>query len=168
MHYLFIFGTRPEVIKLLPLAEALRGRGERVTLLSTAQHTDLVISAFDAFSMRCDLTLPPLPGERSLSDLVRFFVHHLPSYIHKLAPDAVVVQGDTVSAFSGALCAFLEQIPLIHIEAGLRTYERVSPYPEEALPHAAHYATCNFGLPFSPYLTEEDQDLVIRTVLSAL
>ena len=133
MHTLFVFGTRPEAIKLLPLARVLRERGERVTLLSTSQHTDLLSSPLEAFHMSTDLTLPPLPRVRSLTRMLRHFVSHLPRYLRECAPDAVVVQGDTMSAFSGALCAFLEGLPLIHIEAGLRTYERTSPYPEEAL-----------------------------------
>lgn len=133
MHTLFIFGTRPEAIKLLPLARVLRERGEHVTLLSTSQHTDLLSGVLEAFGMSCDLTLPPLPRSRSLTRMLRHFVFHLPRYLRECAPDAIVVQGDTMSAFSGALCAFLEGIPLIHIEAGLRTYERASPYPEEAL-----------------------------------
>ena len=133
MHYLFIFGTRPEVIKLMPLVKTLRSRGERVTLLSTAQHTDLVTSALDAFGATCDYTLPPPHKSRTLCDLLRVFTMLLPRHIADIAPDAVIVQGDTLSAFSGALCAFLVGIAVIHIEAGLRTYQRDSPYPEEAL-----------------------------------
>lgn len=133
MHYLFIFGTRPEAIKLLSLAKILRSRGERVTLLTTAQHTDLLASALDAFRMSCDLTLPPLPKKRTLTDLLRHFTTYLPHHLHALSPDATVVQGDTISAFCGALSSFLLRIPVIHIEAGLRTYNSTSPYPEEAL-----------------------------------
>ena len=136
MHYLFIFGTRPEAIKLLPLALLLRERGMRVTLLSTAQHTDLLASALDAFGVSCDLTLSPLPKGRSLTDLCRHFTATLPRHIRGTFPDATVVQGDTISAFCGALSSFLLGIPVIHIEAGLRTYNTASPYPEEALRRA--------------------------------
>ena len=133
MHYLFVFGTRPEAIKLLPLAITLRKRGERVTLLSTSQHTDLLVGVLEAFGLSSDITLPPPPKERSLDMLVRFFVAYLPRYIREISPDAVVVQGDTVSAFCGAFTAFLLDVHVIHIEAGLRTYQRKTPYPEEAL-----------------------------------
>ncbi|MBR2612039.1 MAG: UDP-N-acetylglucosamine 2-epimerase (non-hydrolyzing) [Clostridia bacterium] len=133
MHYLFVFGTRPEAIKLLPLAKILRARGARVTLLSTAQHTDLLSSALDAFDMSCDLTLPPLPRDRTLTDLMRHFSSYLPRHLRALSPDATIVQGDTISAFCGALSSFLLRIPVVHIEAGLRTYNSASPYPEEAL-----------------------------------
>ncbi len=151
MHYLFVFGTRPEAIKLLSLAKLLRARGERVTLLSTAQHTDLLASALDAFGMSCDRTLPPLPKRRTLTDLMRHFTLHLPRHITALSPNATIVQGDTISAFAGALSSFLLKVPVIHIEAGLRTYNIESPYPEEALRRAIaplatiHFTTCDIA-----------------------
>ena len=107
MHYLFVLGTRPEAIKLLPLAQCLRQKGARVTLLSTAQHTDLLASALTAFGMSADRTLSPLPKGRTLTDLLRHMSALLPRHLAELSPDATVVQGDTVSAFCGALVSFL-------------------------------------------------------------
>ena len=133
MHYLFVFGTRPEAMKLFPLARVLRSRGEKVTLLSTSQHPDLLAGVMEVFDMACDLSLPLPKKERDFIDLLRMFVTYLPRYISECSPSAVVVQGDTLSAFCGALVSFLMKVPAIHIEAGLRTYQSDSPYPEEAL-----------------------------------
>lgn len=145
-HFLFVFGTRPEAIKLFPLARELREREARVTLLSTAQHTDLLADVIHAFGIAPDLTLPPLAKGRTLSELIRRILALLPRYLDSLAPDAVIVQGDTASAFAGALVGFLSGVRVIHIEAGLRTYDTSSPYPEESFRRAiAAFASVHFA-----------------------
>lgn len=145
-HFLFVFGTRPEAIKLFPLARVLRARGARVTLLSTAQHTDLLADVIDAFGIAPDLTLTPLPKGRTLTELIRRILALLPRYLDSLAPNAVVVQGDTASAFAGALVGFLSGVRVVHIEAGLRTYDTASPFPEESFRRTiAAFATVHFA-----------------------
>ena len=145
-HFLFVFGTRPEAIKLFPLARVLRARGARVTLLATAQHTDMMADVVDAFGISPDLTLSPLPKGRTLTELIRQILAMLPRYLTSLTPDAIVVQGDTASAFAGALVGFLSGVRVIHIEAGLRTYDTTSPFPEEAFRRAiATFASVHFA-----------------------
>lgn len=128
---LVIAGTRPEMIKLCPLVLELR-RCERLrtVLLSTSQHGALAERAAACFGLRADESLPPPSGggaERFVGELLA----GLGDAIERIAPDLCVVQGDTASAFAGALAAFYRGIPLAHVEAGLRTYRMRSPFPEE-------------------------------------
>ena len=107
MRALFIFGTRPEGIKCLPVVFALEERGAEAFVLSTRQHTEMLDEVFSVFGRGPDLTLPPLPADRSLCDLLSHILARLPSVLARLSPDLVLVQGDTLSAYGGALSAFL-------------------------------------------------------------
>ena len=129
---LLIAGTRPEAIKLAPLVEELRqGDWCNVTFCAAAQHRAMLDSALQVFGLVPDVDLDlMLPGQ-SLSQLSSRLFESLPAIIQTVAPDCVVVQGDTCTACIGGMCAFYEKIPVAHIEAGLRTRNLYSPFPEE-------------------------------------
>ncbi len=129
---LLIAGTRPEAIKLAPVVSALRagGRSECV-LLSTGQHREMLDSVFRLFSLKPDVDLALMRHGQSLEEIASHIFQLLPPVLATHRPDLVIVQGDTSTAFLGALCASYQQIPVAHVEAGLRTYNKLSPFPEE-------------------------------------
>ena len=129
---LVILGTRPEAIKLAPLILALRERGRQtVAVCSTGQHRAMLRGAMRAFSLTPDADLDLLrEGEGSAALLGRMLAG-LDDVIGELCPSRVLVQGDTLSAYAGALSAFYRRVPVAHLEAGLRTYHMDSPFPEE-------------------------------------
>ena len=131
--FLVIFGTRPEVIKLAPVVRALRGRpGDFETrVVSTGQHREMVQQALDAFGLKLDVQLDAMPSAKSLGRLTARLFDDLDQLLESEAPDWVLVQGDTTSAMVGAMCAFYRRIKVGHVEAGLRTGNRWSPFPEE-------------------------------------
>lgn len=134
-----IYGTRPEAIKMAPLIQALGKFPEIETVcISTQQHSSLLTPALEASSVATDLEIDA-PDRTSVQTLVSSIALGLESPI--AACDAVIVQGDTVSAFAGALAGFLQQIPVIHLEAGLRTSTLLSPHPEEGLRRAISHIT---------------------------
>lgn len=133
MRTLFVLGTRPEGIKCLPVVSALEKRGVETFVLCTRQHTEMLSEVFSAFGRSADLSLPEPPSDRSLPELLTHILSWLPVALARLSPDLVLVQGDTLSAYAGALCAFLSGISVAHIEAGLRTGDPKNPFPEEAL-----------------------------------
>jgi UDP-N-acetylglucosamine 2-epimerase len=128
-----IAGTRPEIIKLAPVVVALRSTGpERGTVLcSTGQHREMVDQALADFGLVADEELAVMQPDQTLPSLTERLLPRLNSLFAKLDPGAVVVQGDTTSAFVGALAAFYRQIPVAHVEAGLRSNDVYSPFPEE-------------------------------------
>jgi UDP-N-acetylglucosamine 2-epimerase (non-hydrolysing) len=131
-HVLLISGTRPEVIKLAPLYSSLRASGwARVSWLHTGQHDEMAAQALSCFSITPDIRL-----ERQGDSLLAFTTgcrNQVDAVLGEQHVDAVVVQGDTESAFVGALAAFYRQIPVAHLEAGLRTNDLSRPFPEEGL-----------------------------------
>src|SRR5215831_2037927 len=128
-----VVGTRPEAIKLAPVARALREReGEfAVRIVTSGQHREICRSALAAFGLGADTALQTEPIQGSLadsaSDLLRVFGRH----VAESRPDVIVVQGDTTTALAAALAGFYARIPVAHVEAGLRSGQRWSPYPEE-------------------------------------
>ena len=129
---LLISGTRPEIIKLAPVYHALRGSDwARVQWLHTAQHGEMAGQIFDSFDVRPDITLER-PGS-SLLDFSLACRAQLDRVMTEQRWSLVIVQGDTESAFQGALAAFYNQVPLAHVEAGLRTNNLRRPFPEEGL-----------------------------------
>lgn len=129
---LLVSGTRPEIIKLAPLYHALRECGwARVQWLHTAQHGDMATPILESFSIVPDITLSR-PGS-SLLDFSVACRTQLDEIIASRPWSLVAVQGDTESAFQGALAAFYNRVPLAHVEAGLRTYNLSRPFPEEGL-----------------------------------
>lgn len=128
-----IYGTRPEAIKLAPVIRMMRASpwlSPIVTL--TGQHRSIVDQVNCLFGVRPDHDLNLIQPRQSLPALTARALHSLTPALQQERPDAVVVQGDTTSAFAGALAAFYERIPVVHVEAGLRTGDIYSPFPEEA------------------------------------
>lgn len=128
---LVIMGTRPEAIKLAPVVQELREREDiRTTVLSTAQHGALLEDAAACFDIRPDESLAA-PTGGGLETLTGQLLASLGEPFERLAPQLCIVQGDTASAFAGAIAGFYRSVPVAHIEAGLRTYHLRSPFPEE-------------------------------------
>lgn len=127
-----IFGTRPEAIKLFPLISELRNAPEfSITVVNTGQHDELTAEQSAVASFSSDVYLGVMRKGSSLTDLANRLQEGLSRALMALSPNFVVVQGDTASAMFGALAAFHLGIPIAHVEAGLRTYDITSPYPEE-------------------------------------
>lgn len=129
---LIVSGTRPEVIKMAPVYFAVkRTPGLTAKWLHTGQHDSLALPLYEFFECAPDVTLSLKRRDPSLSNISALLIEQCASVMQSLKPDAVLVQGDTTSAAMCALAAFYEKIPVGHVEAGLRTYERYSPFPEE-------------------------------------
>lgn len=133
MKVVVLFGTRPEVIKLAPVVGELRRHREAIDtrLVSTGQHREMVRQALDAFGMAADVELDAMSAAKSLATLTARLFEDLDRALGQEAPDWLVVQGDTTSAMVGAMSAFYRRIRVGHVEAGLRTYHRFEPFPEE-------------------------------------
>jgi UDP-N-acetylglucosamine 2-epimerase len=130
---LFIAGTRPEAIKLAPVYLEMRRRGVFVPILcATGQHTDLFSGALQVFGISPELSLNTMHKGQSLPRLTAELFGQLADMAETEKPQGVIVQGDTMSAFAGAWVAFLLKIPVLHVEAGLRTHNLANPFPEEA------------------------------------
>lgn len=127
-----VFGTRPEAIKMCPLALELNAREEFESLVCvTAQHREMLDSVLDTFSVRPDYDLNIMEPQQTLASITGKILRQLGDVLQDAKPDVVLVHGDTTTTFAGALAAFYEKIPVGHVEAGLRTYDRWSPFPEE-------------------------------------
>ncbi len=130
---LFIAGTRPEAIKVAPVyLEMKRRPGFDPILCSTGQHADLMRHGLEPFGITPDLSLDTMRGGQPLHQLLGSLFQQIGDILKDVRPEIVMVQGDTVSAFAGGWCAFLEKISVAHIEAGLRTGDLYHPFPEEA------------------------------------
>ncbi len=128
-----VLGTRPEAIKLAPLARELRGRPEavRLEIVFSGQHPDLVQPVLDFFGLAADHTLGAMRPGQGLAELSARALTELNATLARLKPDWVIAQGDTTTAMCAGLAAFYQQIPLAHLEAGLRTNDPRVPFPEE-------------------------------------
>jgi len=133
LHVACVLGTRPEAIKLAPVVLAARARPSRfrVTVVTTGQHRDMAGAALDAFALGADIDLAVMEANQRPTDVLARVLLALPLALDAARPDVVLVQGDTSSTLAGALCAFHAKIPVGHVEAGLRTDDRYSPFPEE-------------------------------------
>ena len=128
-----IYGTRPEAIKLAPVIRAIGASSRlRPVVTLTGQHRTIVEQVNSMFGIRPDHNLDVIRPRQSLHGLTARVLERLSPALQQERPDAVVVQGDTTSAFAGALAAFYEHVPVVHVEAGLRTGDLYSPFPEEA------------------------------------
>lgn len=127
-----VFGTRPEAIKMAPLAlELNRREGIQSLICVTAQHREMLDSVMNCFGITADADLNIMGKNQTLTDVTTRALKGLESCFAEFKPDLVLVHGDTSTTFSAALAAFYAKIPVGHVEAGLRTYDRYSPFPEE-------------------------------------
>jgi UDP-N-acetylglucosamine 2-epimerase (non-hydrolysing) len=133
LRVLFIFGTRPEAIKLAPLVLHLQRFPERysVQVCVTAQHRGLLDQVLSAFEITPDFDLDLMTPGQTLFESTSRIIGGLERIFAQAKPDVAVVQGDTTTAFCGALAAFYARVPVAHVEAGLRTGDLYQPYPEE-------------------------------------
>ena len=127
-----VFGTRPEAIKLAPVVHALQ-KSElfRPVVAVTAQHRSMLDQVLDLFSITPDFDLNIIRPRQTLTEVTVGALAGLSPLIEREHPDAVVVQGDTTTTFAAALAGFYHRLPVVHVEAGLRTHEPYSPFPEE-------------------------------------
>ncbi len=134
LRVLVLYGTRPELIKMAPVARVLRARPERFApvLCTTAQHREMLDQMQAVFGLRPEIDLDLMRAGQGLNDLAARALAALDPVLTEVAPDLVLVQGDTTTAMAGALAAFHRGVPVGHVEAGLRTGDLAQPFPEEA------------------------------------
>ena len=127
-----VFGTRPETIKMAPVVHELEKREEIESIVCvTAQHRQMLDQVLEAFHIMPDYDLDIMKQGQSLSDITTRVLKGLEEVIKEVKPDIILVHGDTTTTFAGALAAFYQQVAIGHVEAGLRTYNKYSPFPEE-------------------------------------
>lgn len=153
-----IVGTRPEAIKMAPIALEMRGRdGVEPVLVLTAQHRQMCDDVLEVFSLEPDYDLDIMKPNQSLFEVTARLARRLEEVFAEVRPDIVLVQGDTTSTFMGSLCAYYLKIPVGHVEAGLRTFNKYSPFPEEV---NRKLTTVVSDLHFAP--TGTARDLLLR------
>ena len=134
---MLVFGTRPEAIKMCPLIQELRTRKDIRTLCCvTGQHRQMLDQVLSAFHVTPDYDLAIMKDGQTLFDVTTRVMEELKNVLAEAKPDLVLVHGDTTTTFAAALTCFYMQIPVGHVEAGLRTYQLDSPFPEEFNRHA--------------------------------
>ena len=129
---MLVFGTRPEAIKMCPLVNEMKTREELKTVVCvTGQHRQMLDQVLDAFHVTPDYDLAIMKDKQTLFDITTNILNGIGEVLDEVQPDVVLVHGDTSTTFVTALACFYKQIPVGHVEAGLRTYNIHSPYPEE-------------------------------------
>lgn len=129
---MLIFGTRPEAIKMCPLVKELKTRKDIETVVCvTGQHREMLQQVLDCFQVVPDYNLDIMQDRQTLFDVTTNIINKIKPVLEKEKPDLVLVHGDTTTTFVTSLCAFYMQIAVGHVEAGLRTYNIYSPFPEE-------------------------------------
>ena len=129
---MLVFGTRPEAIKMCPLVNELKTReGIKTVVCVTGQHRQMLDMVLDTFSVTPDYDLSIMKAGQTLFDITTGILQGIGAVLDEVKPDVVLVHGDTSTTFVTALACFYKQIPVGHVEAGLRTYNIYSPYPEE-------------------------------------
>ncbi len=127
-----VFGTRPEAIKLAPVIDSIKDESKlELTTIATGQHEEMLTQMLSNFSIKPDFNLRLMQKQQSLADLTGRAVSSLGKVFRDNAADLVVVHGDTTTTLSASLAAYYEQIPVAHVEAGLRSDNKYSPFPEE-------------------------------------
>lgn len=150
---LLVFGTRPEAIKMCPLVQELKKRDWAVVKVCvTGQHREMLRQVLDAFKVIPDYDLDIMTKNQTLFDVTTKILDRIREVYTVEEPDVVLVHGDTTTAFAAALAAFYMQIPVGHVEAGLRTYNIFAPYPEEFNRQAVDIVTRWF---FAPTITAQ-------------
>ncbi|MCA9238769.1 MAG: UDP-N-acetylglucosamine 2-epimerase (non-hydrolyzing) [Planctomycetales bacterium] len=158
MRLLLLMGTRPEAIKMAPVAKLLEGdpRFDSV-IVSTGQHRELIDQVFERFRLSVDHDLAVMQPDQSLAALTSRLVTAIDELLVAHDPDMVLVQGDTTTVLAGALASFYRRTPVAHVEAGLRTGNLTSPFPEEA---NRRVTTALAALHFAP--TEPSKENLLR------
>jgi len=129
---MLVFGTRPEAIKMCPLVKELKTRKNIETIVCvTGQHRQMLDQVLEAFDVKPDYDLSIMKDKQTLFDVTVNILERIKAVFEEVKPDVVLVHGDTTTTFVTTLAAFYMQIPVGHVEAGLRTYNIYSPYPEE-------------------------------------
>ena len=129
---MLVFGTRPEAIKMCPLVNELKSRKNIKTIVCvTGQHRQMLDQVLEAFNVIPDYDLSIMKDKQTLFDITTNILNKIKDVLEEVRPDVVLVHGDTSTTFVTALACFYMQIPVGHVEAGLRTYNIYSPYPEE-------------------------------------
>ncbi len=129
---MLVFGTRPEAIKMCPLVNELKSRKDLNTVVCvTGQHRQMLDQVLNAFNVVPDYDLSIMKDKQTLFDITTNILNRIGGVLDEVKPDVVLVHGDTSTTFVTALACFYKQIPVGHVEAGLRTYNIYSPYPEE-------------------------------------
>ncbi len=127
-----IFGTRPEAIKMAPLVKELKKRNHIETIVCvTAQHRQMLDQVLQVFAIQPDYDLDIMKSGQSLSSITTRVLNGLEEIIKKEQPDLILVHGDTTTTYASALAAYYHHVKIGHVEAGLRTYQKYSPFPEE-------------------------------------
>lgn len=149
-----IFGTRPEAIKMAPLVKELEKRKEIESIVVvTAQHRQMLDSVLDTFKIKPNYDLNIMKQGQTLGEITTRALTGLEEVIQKEKPDIVLVHGDTTTTFAGALAAFYNGVSIGHVEAGLRTYDKYSPYPEEM---NRQMVDCMIDMYFAPTLMSKE------------
>ena len=129
---MLVFGTRPEAIKMCPLVNELKSRKDlKTTVCVTGQHRQMLDQVLEAFQVEPDYDLSIMKSKQTLFDITTNILNGIQGVLEEVHPDIVLIHGDTSTTFATALACFYMQIPVGHVEAGLRTYNIYSPYPEE-------------------------------------
>jgi len=127
-----VFGTRPEAIKMAPVVHALRGHGGfGVKVMSTGQHKELLLPVLEHFGIEPDVSVALMSGGQTLNQLSQRVLGFMDEQLSAERPDYLLVHGDTTTSAMAALAAFHQQVPVAHVEAGLRTGDLAAPFPEE-------------------------------------
>lgn len=143
-----VFGTRPETIKMAPLVKELSKRKEFESIVCvTAQHRQMLDQVLSAFAIQPEYDLDIMQQGQTLSDITARVLKGLEKVIGEVRPDMILVHGDTTTTFAGALAAYYARVAIGHVEAGLRTYDKYSPYPEEM---NRQFVGCMADLHFAP------------------
>lgn len=174
---LSVIGTRPEGIKMIPVIKALQEDPDiESVFVNTAQHRDQLDQVLELFSIQPDYDLDIMSKKPNLEEILSIILLQLSKILDKEKPDLVLVHGDTATTLSGAQTAFFRQIPVGHVEAGLRTFERYSPFPEEMNRQVVgRYASLHFAATetnklnlLSETIKEDEIFVVGNTVIDAL
>lgn len=174
---LTVFGTRPEAIKICPLVLEIKTReGLEVVVCVTAQHRQMLDQVLETFKVVPDYDLNIMKNRQTLFDITTNVLNGIKEVLEKEKPEVVLVHGDTSTTFVTALACFYLQIPVGHVEAGLRTYNIYSPYPEEfnrqAVGIVSQYNFAPTGMARSNLLKEEKNPSTIyvtgNTVIDAM
>jgi len=160
---LSIFGTRPEAIKMAPVVKALKNHPDRITSIVcvTAQHRQMLDQVLSLFEIEPDFDLNLMRPDQSLAQITASALTEIDAVLREVKPDWVLTQGDTTTAMVGALAAFYHRINVGHVEAGLRTWDKYQPFPEEINRKIAD-AVCD--LHFAP--TTQSRDNLLREGVS--